>query len=43
MLRINITYVLAVGKAEIHAEDFIESDYCHLQSEDGDICASGIK
>jgi DUF4097 and DUF4098 domain-containing protein YvlB len=33
----------AVGKASIEAQDFIESNYCHLQSEEGDILASGIK
>jgi DUF4097 and DUF4098 domain-containing protein YvlB len=33
----------AVGKATIEARDFVESNYCHLQSQEGDIVAAGIK
>ena len=41
-IRIFFLFV-ATSKATIDVEDFIESDYCQLKSENGDITASKIK
>ena len=32
-----------MGKAQVDAQDFIESDYCNIQSENGEITVNGIK
>ena len=38
-----ILFLTVTGKATLEAQDFMESDYCQLKSEEGDITASRIK